>query len=104
MGKPRKAHWTTLQRILRYLSSTMLASVKISKIKSMVLKAYTDADWAGDTTNQRSHGGYWIFLGNNLVNWKSTKQPTIARSSTEAEFRSLADGAAEMNWMDYVRF
>ncbi|CAB4308357.1 unnamed protein product [Prunus armeniaca] len=33
------------------------------------------------------------------VSWSAKKQPTVARSSTEAEYRSLAYTAAEVTWI-----
>ncbi|CAB4277930.1 unnamed protein product [Prunus armeniaca] len=43
--------------------------------------------------------GFCVFLGSNLVSWSAKKQPTVARSSTEAEYRSLAYTAAEVTWI-----
>ncbi|GAA0184229.1 transmembrane signal receptor [Lithospermum erythrorhizon] len=46
--------------------------------------------------------GYCLFLGPNLVSWSSKKQPTVARSSSEAEYRALASAAAEITWMQHL--
>ena len=40
-----------------------------------------------------------MFLGCNPISWCSKKQTTISRSSTEAEFRSLASTVAEVIWI-----
>ena len=40
-----------------------------------------------------------VFHGNNLVTLQSKKQPTVSRSSTEAEYRSLATTIAEITWL-----
>jgi hypothetical protein len=41
-------------------------------------------------------GGYLVFFGQTPISWKSGKQRTVARSSTEAEYKALADGTAEV--------
>nr|GEZ43174.1 NBS-containing resistance-like protein [Tanacetum cinerariifolium] len=51
------------------------------------LVAYSDADWAGCPTTRRSTSGCCVFLGNNLLLWSSKRQPTLSRSSAEAEYR-----------------
>uniref|UniRef100_A0A2N9GHR0 Integrase catalytic domain-containing protein n=1 Tax=Fagus sylvatica TaxID=28930 RepID=A0A2N9GHR0_FAGSY len=58
----------------------------------MHLTVFTDADWAGNPVDRHSGQQYQL-------PWASKKQPTVSRSSTKAEYRSLAVGAAEVAWI-----
>jgi hypothetical protein len=74
--------------------------LRIRKSSSTGVSIYTDANWAGCIDDHRSTSGYAIFVGPNLVSWSSKKQPTVSRSSTEAEYKALANGAAEAIWVE----
>ncbi|KAJ0981894.1 hypothetical protein J5N97_010149 [Dioscorea zingiberensis] len=83
---PTSVHWAAVLRILRYLRGTQFQSLLFPSSSSLELRAYSDADWAGDSTDRKSTTGFCIFLGDSLISWKSKKQPIVSRSSTEAEF------------------
>ncbi|XP_019420683.1 PREDICTED: uncharacterized protein LOC109330867 [Lupinus angustifolius] len=64
--------------------------------KPLAITAFCNADWASYVDDKKSISGACVFLGPNLITWWSKKQTTISRSSTEAEYRSLALAAQEL--------
>jgi hypothetical protein len=40
-----------------------------------------------------------VFLGTNLVFWSARKQPTVSQSSTETEYKIVANATAEVMWI-----
>nr|GEV95788.1 ribonuclease H-like domain-containing protein [Tanacetum cinerariifolium] len=91
----RKPHFFALKRILRYVQDTLDYGLQLFSSSTTDLVAYFDADWAGCPTTQRSASWYCVFLGNNLLSWSSKRQPTLSRSSAEAEYRGVANAVTK---------
>jgi histone deacetylase 1/2 len=100
LHSPATEHWTAVKRILRYVRGTSNIGLKIMKSPSLALSAFSDADWAGDVDDRRSTGGFAIFCGPNLISWSARKQATVSRSSTEAEYKSLANATTKVVWAE----
>lgn len=63
-----------------------------------LLESFSDSDWAG-CSNRKSHTGYVIKMSGGGVAWEAKKQPTVALSSTEAEYMALASAAKELLYL-----
>jgi hypothetical protein len=63
------------------------------------LASYTDADWADNAADRRSTSGYAFSIMSAAIAWSSKKQPTVALSSTKAEYRGAAVATCEAIWL-----
>jgi histone deacetylase 1/2 len=93
---PTTQHWTTVKRILRYVKYTQDLGLHIRKCFSLLVSAFSDADWAKCSDDRKSTGGFAVFLGSNLISWSARKQATVSRSSTEAEYKAMENATAEV--------
>ncbi|XP_051205815.1 uncharacterized mitochondrial protein AtMg00810-like [Lolium perenne] len=99
MHAPRDSHWTVVKRILRYIHRTLGLGLSLHAGTTMDIVAYSGADWAGCPNTRRSMSGYCVYLGLSLISWSSKRQPTVSRSSVEAEYRAMANAVAEVSWL-----
>lgn len=81
---PRKQHMDDADHILKYLMYAPSKSLLFSNNDHMKIEGYIDADWEGSANNRRPTSGYFTFVGDNHVTWRSKKQPVVARSNVEA--------------------
>ena len=95
---PTSTHLSIAKRVLRYLKGTPDHGLFYSK-GSPQLNAFCDSDWAGSLDDRRSTSGFSVFLGDCLISWSAKKQAVVSRSSTEAEYCSLAITIVELYWL-----
>ena len=65
----------------------------------LTVQAYSDSDRGSCVDSRRYVTSYVIMLDNSPVSWKSKKQCTVSRSSSEAEYTAMASIAAEITWI-----
>ncbi|XP_015169405.1 uncharacterized mitochondrial protein AtMg00810-like [Solanum tuberosum] len=99
MHSPKQSHMEVALRVVKYIKNTPGLGLLMPSNSSGKLEAYCDSGWGGCLQTRRSVTGYLVKFGNAVVSWKSKKQETIARSSAEAEFRSMASVVAEVTWL-----
>jgi hypothetical protein len=102
MHSPTIIHLKMVRRILRYVKGTINVGLHFTSNTTLDLFAFSDADWAGCHTTRRSTTGYCTFLGGNIISWCAKKQHTVSRSSTEAEYRAMANTAAKLTWLTFL--
>ena len=60
----------------------------------LILSGYVDSDYA-NSEERKSTTGFCFFLQSNLIGWCSKKQPTVATSTTVAEYFALYEATTE---------
>ena len=96
---PGDDHWTTVKNILKYFNRTKDKFLVFGGMSELCIRGYTDASFQTDKDDFRSQSGYVFTLNGGAVSWKSSKQSTVADSTTEAEYIVAAEAAKEAVWI-----
>ncbi|XP_072076471.1 secreted RxLR effector protein 161-like [Arachis hypogaea] len=99
MDCPTDVHLKAVYRVIRYLKQSPASGLFFSASNSLILSGYTDSDWGACKDTRKSITSYYFFLDQTLISWKSKKQTTVSRSSSEAEYRALANGTCKLVWL-----
>ncbi|XP_019101883.1 PREDICTED: uncharacterized protein LOC109133324 [Camelina sativa] len=83
---PTDVHYAAALRVLRYIKSNLGQGLFYSVDTELYLNAFSDANYGTCPDSRRSVTGFCVYLGTSLISWKSKKQGTMSRSSTEAEY------------------
>ncbi|KAL4021295.1 hypothetical protein IC575_020089 [Cucumis melo] len=89
MSSPTVDHWAAVEQILCYLKAAPGRGILYKDHGHTRVECFSDADWAGSREDSRSSSEYCVFVGGNLVSWKSKKQNVVSRSSAESEYRAM---------------
>ena len=63
LSAPRSTHYAAVLRILRYLKGTLFHGLFYSAQSPLVLRTFSDDDWARDPIDRRTTTGYCFLLG-----------------------------------------
>ncbi|XP_019086584.1 PREDICTED: uncharacterized protein LOC109126995 [Camelina sativa] len=99
MHRPTNAHWQAVKRVLRYLAGTSTLGIFLHRDVPLTVHAFSDVDWGRDKATYVSTNAYTVYFGGSPVSWSSKKQRSVSRSSTEAEYRVVANTASELRWI-----
>src|SRR5258708_30158373 len=100
LSNPGVDHWTAINCLLWYLSSTRdLKLVYDGNSKCDDKSRYSDSDWAGDPRDHRSISRYVFIMAGAAMSWSSKKQPSVALSSTEGECMAMMHASKEAIWI-----
>ena len=67
--------------------------------EEVLVNGYTDAIFQNDHDDYRSQSGFVFTLNGGVVSWKSSKQDTVADSTTKAEYIAASEATKEAVWM-----
>jgi hypothetical protein len=104
MSCPTMSHWVAAKGVLRYLARTPSVGITYggvtgSSSEGVQLFGWCDADFAGDLDTRKSTTGYVFTLSGGAVSWASKRQPTVAASTTEAEYMAASSAVREALWL-----
>jgi len=95
-----EANIKVLKRIARYLRQgrglCYVPGPTAGESDGMAVAAmltYSDSDFAGDKSTRKSVTGVAIFLGKNLVWWRSARQNSVSLSTRDAEIFASSEAA-----------
>jgi hypothetical protein len=88
-----------VNHIFGYLAGTLELGINMVKESDSELIVYCDADYAGDVNDYKSTTGVLVYIGSTVVGWYSSKQTTVAQSSTDSEILSMNFAAKEIVWL-----
>ncbi|CAI7843228.1 unnamed protein product [Closterium sp. NIES-53] len=98
---PKAFHLQATTRVLRYLKGCVKSGIfyPAHSKPQVELVGFSDADYAGDSADRKSHTSYVYCLNGAAISWQSKRQPMVALSTTESEYISLCQCIQEGVWL-----
>ncbi|KAA3456915.1 Copia protein [Gossypium australe] len=86
-------------RAVRYLKGALGQGIFLHADSELSLQGWCDSDWAIYPITRRFLIGWIVFLGKLPISWKTKKWHIVSRSSTKAEYHSMASVTCELKWL-----
>ena len=99
MQQPKQHHLAATLHVVHYLKGNPGHDIFLSAHYDMKLYGQCDSDWASCPLTPRSLTGYFVFLGNSPISWKTKKQQTVSRFSAEVEYQSMTTTTCKLKWL-----
>ena len=100
-ANPGPTHWKAVKHVLQYQNSTkqhyLMLGLQSGNLNKLTI--FADLDWGCNIINRCLVSGYVFMLGDLVILWKAKQQPTVAASSTEAEYMSVLQTAHQGLWI-----
>jgi hypothetical protein len=100
---PTSEHWKAALHVLAYLYTTRNVGITYHKSTNpntpFTVVGCCDSDYGGDPATRRSTTGYTFLGAGGAITWSSKLQPTVAASTTEAEYMAAVAAAKEALWL-----
>ena len=116
LTNPGESHVSKIRQTWRYLLGTKTLALEASAniqdtveylsddplYRDPLFFGSSDASYADEPETRRSSQGYAFKFGGLMIDWKSTVQRTVTKSTTESELLSLSVAASQMEeWMRF---
>ena len=102
MDAPAPVHPKEMYKVIRHVLSTKGYGLKFELRKHMikwVLKALSDSYFASDKETRIKVFGYIIYFCGIPIAWRSKGMKSVVLSTTEAEYRALAEVVKELKFI-----
>jgi len=70
-------HYKAVKWILCYVADTLHHGLILKPSPSLSIIGFSNSDWVLDLDDERSTGGYCVYLGKNFISWVSRKQKVV---------------------------
>ena len=100
----REVHWEAVIRLLAYLKYALGRGLIFRRNDHLHVSGYSYVGFSGDRHDRKSITSNCVYVGGNLVIWRSHKQSIPSMSSAEAEYRARVETSSEMLWQHNFLF